>query len=93
MVQLLVRALKDCTVTDRKSLLRELLEAKNDSGMTALLIASQNRDYAMAELLVLSGADVNAVDRYGNTAIFLIATSSAPDETPSKEQSPRIFKV
>lgn len=70
-----------------------LLEAKDHSGATALLIACKDKDYAMIELLVDSGADVKAVDQNGNTAILLSASSPDPDEIPTNEISPAIFKV
>ena len=74
-------------------LLSRLLEAKNESGKTAFLIASQKKDCALIELLVEAGADVNAADQEGNTAILLMAYCPIKDVTPSKTISPAIFKV
>ncbi len=72
----------------------DFLEAKNESGMTALLIACWKRDYAIIELLVEAGADVTAIDRQsGNGAILLAASSPAEDQIPSEELSPGISKV
>ena len=75
-------------------LLEKLLEARDESGMTALLIASQVQDYAIVELLVEAGADVNATDKHGNTAIILVASSQDENSSiPSKERSPTIYRV
>ena len=80
-------------MADGSTLSGNLIEAKNDSGTTALLMASFNKDYPMVELLVDSGADVKSVDQDGNTAIFHTISSSSQDEIPTKETSPAIFKV
>ena len=93
MAQLFLEDSKDWILLDRLPLLGKLLEAKNENGETALLIACRNKDFALVELLVESGADVKAVDRDGNTAILLAASSTAPDDIPHKENSPSIFKV
>ena len=74
------------------ALLSSLLEAKNESGKTAFLMASQ-KDCSLIELLVEAGADVNAADQDGNTAILLAAYCPFKDVTPSKDFSPAIFKV
>lgn len=93
MAKLLLDESNDIVLVERQLLLKKLLESKDEIGSTALLIASKNKDYAMVELLVDSGADVKSVDRTGHTAILMAALSSAPEETPSKELSPAIFKV
>ena len=93
MAKLLVAEAKDWIMLDDLPLLGKLLEARNEKGETALLIACRNKDFALVELLVESGADLKAVDEDGNTAILLAASSTAPDDIPSKENSPSIFKV
>ena len=93
MAQLLLEESKGCILLDRLPLLGKLLEAKNENGETALLIACRNKDFALVEVLVEYGADVKAVDKDGNTAILLAACSTAPDDIPHKENSPSIFKV
>ena len=69
------------------------LEARNESGKTAFLIASQKKDCALIELLVEAGADVNAADQDGNSAILLAAYCPFKDVIPPKDVSPAIFKV
>lgn len=71
-----------------------LLEVKNTSGMTPLLIACAKRDFCLVELLVEAGADVKAVNNNGDSACSLAALSScANDKKPSVESSPEIFEV
>jgi ankyrin repeat protein len=41
----------------------------DDSGRTALVIAAENADIKMVELLLRKGADPNVSDKYGDTAI------------------------
>lgn len=74
-------------------LLTSLLEVKNESGKTALLISCKNKDCGLIELLIAAGAVLNAVDSDGNTAIVLTASSDALDEIPCKILSPSILKV
>lgn len=59
---------------DGTSQLEKLLEAKNETEMTALLIASFKKDTKIIELLIELGSDVKAVDRDGNTPIILAAS-------------------
>ena len=92
MAKLLVEESKDWITLENLPLLGKLLEARDESGMTALLIASQCQDYAIVELLVEAGADVNATDQDGNTAIIL-AAANQDISIPSKERSPKIFRV
>ena len=75
------------------SQLEELLEAKNELGMTALLLACQTKDCAIIELLVKAGANLKAVDADGRTAIILAASSPEEDQIPTEEGSPNIFEV
>ncbi len=83
---------KDWVMSDGLPLLGKLLEAPNERGYTALLIACLQKDCAIAELLLESGADAKALDQDGNTAILLAASSTAI-AIPSKGNSPAIFKV
>lgn len=69
------------------------LESKNYAGKTSFLIACQNKDYATIELLIEAGADVQALNSDGNTALCLIASSSADDLVPSGEQAPSFCQV
>lgn len=73
--------------------LTSLLEVKNESGKTALLISCQNKDYGLIELLIEAGAILSAVDSDGNTAIVLTASSGALDKIPCRILSPSILKV
>jgi len=73
--------------------LEKLIDTKNPSGRTALLLACQKKDYATIELLVEAGADVNTVDKEGNTAIIHAISSLEEDTAPKKELSPSISKV
>ncbi len=75
------------------NLTSQLLEQKNETGKTALLMACQKKNFALIELLVNAGADVNAVDQDGNTAILLVACCPFKDAIPCKDVSPAIFKV
>jgi len=74
--------------------LKRLLEARNLSGMTVLLVAVEQRDYALIELLIGAGADLKAVDENGYTA--LIRTSmklSKEDCNHLQDLLSTIFKV
>ena len=84
---------KDWIMQDGLPLLGKLLEARNERGDTALLMACINKDYAIIELLIESGADAKALDQDGNTAVLLAASSAVIDSIPSKEISPTIHKV
>ena len=91
MAKLLVDGSVGWLLLDGSLLSSKLLEAKNEYGTTSLLIACLNRDYAVIELLVESGADVKAVDPDGNTSILLSAYSPVTEEIPTQEFSPAIF--
>jgi len=85
---------KDWITSDKSPLLGKLLEAKNESGMTALLISCQCQDYSIVELLVEAGADFNATDEDGNTTTILAASSQDKKiSIPTKESSPIIYQV
>ncbi len=84
---------KNKVLPDGSSLLKKLLEVKNELGMTALLIACQFKNHALIELLVQAGADLNAVDHKCQTAILLVAISSAAEEITTMDLAPAIFKV
>ena len=58
--------------------LKRLLEARGPTGMTALLVAVDLRDYALVELLIGAGADLKAVDENEDTA--LVRSSTIPSE-------------
>jgi len=91
--KLLVDNSKNKVLPDGSSLLKKLLEVKNESGMTALLIACQLKNHALIELLVEAGADLNAVNLKCQTAILLVAISSAAEEITTMDLAPAIFKV
>ncbi len=64
--------------------------------MTAFLVACQMKDCTrndctVIELLVEAGADTNAVDKEGNTAIIFASSSLKPATV--QEFSPSILKV
>ena len=46
------------------------IEARNDNGLTALMLASWEGQVAAVELLLDRGADIDARDRYGDTALI-----------------------
>ncbi len=77
----------------KRNLSGSILEAKNKSGVTALLMASYRKDLASIELLVKAGANVKAVDEDDNTAVLLASSSADDYRIPIKESSPAIFKV
>ena len=76
-----------------QSPLARLLEAKDECGRTAFIIACQKMDYAVIELLIEAGADVKSVDQDKNTSILSAVTGAGNDAVPSKDLSPSIFKV
>ena len=50
------------------------MEAKNDYGRTALVLCARERgQLATARVLIDAGADVNAADKFGSTALELAA--------------------
>lgn len=49
------------------------LEVKNEKGQTPLIIAVENGHRAFAHTLINTGADVNAFDNLGNTALMKAA--------------------
>lgn len=74
---------------------KRFLEARNFARMTALLIAVHQRDWALIDLLIESGADVKAEDELGHTALVHAAKNpSDEDYNPPKELlSPNLIKV
>jgi ankyrin repeat protein len=46
------------------------VDAKNDGGIAALMLAASDETATMTQLLLDAGADVNARDAYGRTALF-----------------------
>ncbi len=75
--------------------LKRLLEARNLSGMTVLLVAVEQRDYALIELLIGSGAELKAVDENGDSALIRASTNLSEDECypPDVLLSPTLLKV
>jgi len=73
--------------------LEELFEKVNEAGYTLLLVASCFRNCPIIELLVEAGASLKSVDKIGNTAIMILASSKVDFVHPSEEDSPLIFKV
>ena len=53
------------------------INAPGADGLTALHLAAQADDSAMARLLLNAGANANAVDRYGITPLWLAATNGS----------------
>jgi len=74
--------------------LATLLNVKDDADMTALMLSISHLDYRTIELLVESGADLNATN-YGQIFIPFYDPHFAKEENapPSIESSPGIFKV
>ncbi len=75
------------------SQLHNLLLAKNECGMTALLVACQFKDPALIEHMVAAGANLEDVDEEGRTALILAVSSEKGDRIPTEALSPKIFKV
>ena len=75
--------------------LESLLEAKTTSGMTALLIAVDQRDLPLIELLIGAGADTNAVDENADTALILAARNPLEENCnfPTDVLSPSLLQV
>lgn len=75
---------------------KRLLEARNISETTALMIAVDRMDFPLIELLIRTGADVMAVDKNGNTALIrdINKNLSEKDRNPPKDLlSPFLLKV
>ncbi|MDD2839812.1 MAG: ankyrin repeat domain-containing protein [Rickettsiales bacterium] len=49
----------------------KILMTYNDQGQTLLHLACQKRDFEFVRLLVQTGVDINAIDNYGITPIFV----------------------
>lgn len=79
----------------RASNFKILLELKNSFGMTPLLIACLKNNFALIELFVENGSDLNATDKDGKTAITLVLScpSEQDAQNPFNEFSQEIFKV
>ncbi len=61
------------------------VNAKQDIGLTALMIAVIKKGHEIVRLLIDSGVDVNAKDNSGKTAL-LIAIYVADNSGPGQEQ-------
>lgn len=57
----------------------ELLAAGDDLGLTALLLAAKRDNLPLMKLLLEAGADVNATDRNGNSALDRALDAGSPD--------------
>ena len=75
------------------SRLKKLWKTVDKFGTTPLLYSCYYKNCATIELLAEAGADLKGSDNSGNTAIILVASSRSNDQVPSKEDSPRLFKV
>lgn len=74
--------------------LKRLLEARDPSGMTALLVAVDQRDFNLIELLIPAGADLKAVDDKGDTALIRATTTPSQGFHPPKDcLSPTLLQV
>lgn len=93
MAKLLVTRSTTKNMPNGSSLLKNLLEVKNESNITALQIACKLKNPALIELLVEAGANCEVLDEENNTSILLAASSSAEDMAPTQELCPSIFKV
>ena len=72
-----------------------LIDARDKNELTPLMIACYTIDYALIELLVENGSDVNATDKDGDTPIILLAIKmrSKKRPVPNQDKSPKIHKV
>ena len=93
MAKCLVNRSKAKIMPDGSFLLDRLLDVKNESNRTALLVACNLKNSPLIELLAEAGANCKALDKQGNTAILLAAISRAVEEDPTDDLSPSIFKV
>ena len=76
--------------------LKRLLEARHISETTALMIAVDQMDIPLIELLIRTGADVKAVDANGNTALIRATNNLSEEDVgnpPKNLLSPFLLKV
>lgn len=64
---------------DIENLLKQGLEAKNDRGQTALLLACESGNFEKARELISKGANVNTRDNNGKSAITIACESGQTD--------------
>lgn len=62
-----------------KGILKDIINAAEKDGRSALMIASSNADPNIAALLLSHGAEIRAQDHEGRTALFHAALSNAPE--------------
>lgn len=55
------------------------LELKNNRAETAFMIAASMSDFNMMNLLITAGADINTVDNYGRTVLFIEPENSSEE--------------
>ena len=75
---------------------KSLIDPETDDGVTPLLIACAESNYALIELFVEAGANVCATDRFANTTIINSTQQWRNNKKftlPSAKASPNIFKV
>jgi len=75
--------------------LKRLLEARNPSGMTALLVAVEQSDFPLIELFIGAGADLKAVDENGDTALIHASMTASKENCNQLKEflSPTLLKV
>jgi ankyrin repeat protein len=62
---------KFLNIAEKKGKLREIINCYNDDGLTPLHIAVKNNFQAIAEILVLFGANKNIPDNNGQKVIYV----------------------
>lgn len=70
---------KKSSAQDIENLLKQGLEAKNDRGQTALLLACESGNFEKARELISKGANVNTRDNNGKSAITIACESGQTD--------------
>lgn len=75
------QAVRDCDLSKINTLIAKKVDvnARDEEGMTPLLIAVQGNNYAVVETLIQAKADVNAQDEKGNSALFYAIVFGTPE--------------